>query len=244
MTDFDDAAAVEARRLLRGTGTATLATLDVAGGGPYASLVQVATDLAGRPLLLLSGLARHTANLIADPRVSLLFDGTAGLAERLTGPRLSLQGGIARIDKSGAGAERFLRRHPGAAGYVGFGDFALYQVEPAEAHLVAGFGRIVAIAAAELLAPVADPLAEAEEGIVAHMNDDHADALDLYATRLLGRSGRGWRMTGIDGEGIDLALAGETARLAFPRRIADAADARAVLVELVGEAQSRGATAD
>src|SRR5262245_57990317 len=59
-------------------------------GAPYTSLVLVAVDHDGSPILLISTLADHTKNLLADPRASLLFDGTLGLDEPLTGARVTL----------------------------------------------------------------------------------------------------------------------------------------------------------
>jgi heme iron utilization protein len=108
------------------------------------------------------------------------------------------------------------------------------------AHIVAGFGRIHWFDAAQLLDPAADAaaLAAAEAEIVEHMNADHADAVQLYATRLLGRAGDGWKLTGVDPEGADLRRAGEIARLPFTRRVTDAEGARAELVRLVKQARA------
>lgn len=230
--------AAEARRLLRSLDTAVLATLEAAGGGPYGSLVLVAADHDARPLLLLSDLAEHSRNLAADPRVSLLFDGTVGLDSRLTGPRLSLQGGIERSREPRHRA-RFLARHPDAAAYADFGDFAFYVVRPTRAHLVAGFGRIDWLAADEVLQAdaLALPLLAQEAGIVAHMNQDHADAVQLYARVLAGRPAGGWRMTGCDSEGIDLRAGGEVCRLGFAAPVGDAQGARAELVRMVQQAR-------
>lgn len=234
--------AFQARQMIRGLDRATLATLmrqDGPGpGAPYASLVLVALDHAARPLLLISRLADHTKNLAADGRASLLFDGTVGLAEPLTGPRVSVQGVLARTDDPAARA-RFVARHPGAQLYAGFTDFALWRMEPEAAHLVAGFGKIHWIGADALLLKVSDAAAlqTAEPEIIAHMNADHADAVQLYATRLLGRRGEGWVMTGVDPEGADLRRGGEVARLAFDQPVHDAAQARAELVNLVKRAR-------
>lgn len=234
-----------ARGVMRAADRATLATLmrgDQPGAGaPYASLVLVGLDHDASPLLLISTLADHTRNLAADGRVSLLFDGTAGLDEPLTGPRVSVQGSAKRTDDPRHRA-RFLARHPGAAMYAGFKDFAVYRVEVARAHLVAGFGRIHWIAGGDLLLDVRDsaPLAASEPAIIAHMNADHADAVQLYATRLLGRGGEGWKMTGIDPEGADLRLGGSVARLPFERPVHDSESARAELVRLVKHARQAG----
>jgi putative heme iron utilization protein len=229
-----------ARRLLRSLDRAALATSLAAslGGGPYASLVLVATAPDGSPLLLLSDLAQHAANIAAEPRVALLFDGTAGLAEPLTGPRATVLGHAERSADERLRA-RFLARHPGAALYAGFADFHFYRVAVERAHLVAGFGRIDWIAVADLLPTGLAALADSEEDIVRDMNEDHADAVDLYARALLGRRGKGWRLTGVDAEGIDLRRAGEVARLEFPAPVEGAQVARAALARLAQEARAR-----
>ena len=228
------------RDLLRGLDRASLATSlpGDAAGWPYASLVLVAVDHDLTPILLLSDLAEHTRAIQADGRVSLLFDGTAGLDQPLTGPRVTVVGRAERTQDERLKA-RFMARHPDASLYAGFKDFGFYRVVPERAHLVGGFGRIRWIERAELAAPQAPGLAEAEPGIVSHMNEDHGDAVQLYAEKLIGRSGSAWRMTGIDPEGIDLRRGGEVARLAFDAPLAAAGEARKVLVALVGKARSR-----
>ena len=225
-----------ARRLIRGCDRAALGTnLD---GTPYVSLVITACDFDASPLLLLSDLAQHTKNLLADPSVSLLFDGTAEYPDPLTGPRLTLLGRAERCDDP-SGAARFAARQPSSAGYAGFADFRLYRVVIERGHLVAGFGRISWVEREELQATAdASALAAAEPEIVQHMNRDHADAVALYAEKLLGRPGGGWRMTGIDPDGLDLRGECQTARLDFDRPVLTPADARAVLVELAQRART------
>src|SRR2546423_10910406 len=231
-----------ARRLIRGCDRAALGTnFD---GQPYVSLVIAACDIDASPLLLLSDLAQHTRNMLADPSVSLLFDGTGEFPDPLTGPRLTVLGRAERCADPCAAA-RFAARHPSSAGYAGFADFNLYRVEIERGHLVAGFGRISWVEQGELkFAADASALAAAEPEIVEHMNADHADAVALYAERLLGRQGAGWRMTGIDPEGLDLRrpmeAGGETARLGFDRPVLTPAQARAVLVELAQAARKAG----
>lgn len=130
---------LDPRALMRAQPTAALGTL--MNGAPYVSLVLVAFDADGSPLLLLSRLAQHTRNLLADPRVSLLFDGTGGLDEPLTGPRLTVIGKIASCPDPSA-LHRYLDRHPSARTYAGFSDFNLYKVSIERGHYVAGFGQI------------------------------------------------------------------------------------------------------
>jgi len=245
------------RRLMRRQAHAALATrlVDVAGGGPYASLVAVACDVDASPLLLISDLAQHSRNIAADNRVSLLFDGGGDRlpsddlpsddpspGDPLAAPRLSLLGEAARREDERLLA-RFVARHPSAASYADFGDFHLYRIEIGRAHLVAGFGRIAWVEPDELrFAAAARVLAEAEAEIIAHMNADHAEAVALYAARLLHRAGTGWRMTGIDPEGIDLRRpvgdGGETARLDFAVPVLDLVQARQALVALADAARA------
>jgi len=234
-----EAPATRARRLIRSLDRAALASALAGDGRPYASLVLAAADAAGEPLLLLSDLAEHSRNIAAEPRVSLLFDGTAGLEDPLTGPRASVLG-TARPATDEAAARRFLARHPAARGYAGFADFRFYRVAVERVHLVAGFGAIDWIAgdAVRLDLAGAEPLLLAEADILAHMNADHGDALDASAGALLGLPGSGWRMTGVDPEGIDLRLAGAVARLDFDAPVRDPEAARRALVALAREARA------
>ena len=236
-------AGAQALALIRGAERATLATSlqrAEAPGWPYASLVLVATAADAAPLLLLSDLADHSQNIARDARVSLLFDGTAGLAEPLTGPRLTLLGRAAEC-RDEAPLARYLRRHPSAEFYSKFKDFRLYRVTPERAHLVAGFGRIHWLEGTAFLAGASAPaLAAAEADVLAHLNADHGEALGLMAHRLLGLAGEGWSATGIDPHGLDLRAGGELARLAFKEPIHDAGEARAALVELARAAREQG----
>jgi len=207
--DFDPARI--GRRLLRRELRGTLATS--MRGAPYASLVLIGADLDASPLLLLSDLAQHSRNITFDPRVSLLFDGTAGYRDPLTGPRLTVIGQAIAVQDPRRLA-RFTALHPESTVYSGFADFRLYRVAVERGHLVAGFGRIHWIDGDDLLFGAdAAALAAAEPEILRHMNEDHADAVADYARGLLGRAGTDWRMTGIDPEGVDLRCDGETARL-------------------------------
>ncbi len=243
MDPADPSPASTARRLMRGLDRAALSTLRRdAEGWPYGSLVLVALDHAARPILFLSDLAEHTRNIHCDRRVSLLFDATAGAANPLAAPRVSVLGEAERTDAADLRA-RFLARHPSAGTYADFNDFHLFRVRPTSAHLVAGFGRIHWIDGAALAFDDAGSaaLAAHEADIVAHMNADHTHAVALYAKVLLGRTGADWRMTGCDPEGIDLRHGGEVARLDFDRPVGDAEATRAELVRLARHAREAAA---
>lgn len=240
MTTTEPVPAAQARGLMRRAMGATLATALADPPWPYASLVEVAARVDGTPLLLISELAQHTQNLLRDPRVSLLFDGTSAGPGRLAGPRVTVLG---RAEASADPAERrrYLARHPGAARYADFGDFAFYRVAVERAHLVGGFGRIHWIDASDLLLPVAGAAFLADDSdVVEHMNRDHADAIALYAERLLGLSAGSWRISGCDPDGCDLMNEGISARLDFPTPVADHDQLRAALAGLARAARGGG----
>jgi putative heme iron utilization protein len=137
-------------------------------------------------------------------------------------------------------ADAYLRRHPEAEMFANFGDFAFYRMQIGRAHLVAGFGRIVDIDAKDLLADVSDAqaLIEAEPGAIAHMNEDHADACRLYATKLLGAPDGDWRCVGIDPDGLELQQGRSALRLPFPQRITAPGPLRAILRQLAEQARA------
>ncbi|MFM9859649.1 DUF2470 domain-containing protein [Pseudoxanthobacter sp. M-2] len=246
MSDGSFSPVAAARTLLRTVRTGALATLATGSGDPFASLVTVATLPDGTPVLLISDLALHTQNAKADPRASLLLAAEGSEGDPLAGARVSIGGRLRRLDKDtpedAAARRRFLMRHPDAAGYAGFADFSVWVLEVSGAHLVAGFGRIVAIAASDLLLDLSDAeqLLGAEKGSVDHMNEDHTDALALYATKLCGAPDGLWITTGLDPEGIDLMTrdGGQSARLVFPDRVRTSAELRGVLVKLAHAARA------
>ena len=231
-----------AKSLLRRAKFGALATLAPGSGDPYCSLVNVAATAAGEPILLVSTLARHTQNIAADSRVSLMLHEPALAGDPLEAARIMLTGrAVACDDASAASARtRYLAAHPAAEQFADFADFGFFIIETANIHLVAGFGRIVDLAPGTVLTDLsgAEALLAAETDIVTHMNEDHADAIALYATKLLAAEHGEWTMTGVDPDGADLALADRRLRLPFPERITDAQAVRKALVSLVAKARS------
>jgi hypothetical protein len=207
-------------------------------GDPYCSLVNVATAADGAPLLLISRLAVHTRNILADARVSLMLDERKE-GDPLQGARVMLMGTAAVPDDPDA-RRRYLARQPEAEMFAGFADFAIYRIALKAAHLVAGFGRIVDLAPQDVLTEVAgaDALLAAESDIVAHMNEDHAETCRLYATRLLGAPDGDWRCVGCDPEGLELQNGRAALRLDFPQRVTSSGVLRQVLKQLADRARA------
>ena len=234
--EFDPARA--AKKLLREGRSAALATLMAGSGDPYCSLVNVATAADGAPLLLISRLAVHTRNIVADPRVSIMIDERKP-GDPLQGARIMLMGTAATTDDPEA-RRRYLERQKEAEMFAGFADFAFYRMTLEAAHLVAGFGRIVDLEPRDILTATGDAaeLVAAEPAILAHMNTDHADAVRLYATKLLGAPDGEWRCVGCDPEGLELQLERTALRLPFPQRVRAPDALRQVLKQMAEEARA------
>jgi putative heme iron utilization protein len=227
-----------AKKLLREGRSGALATLMPGSGDPYCSLVNVATAADGAPLLLISKLAVHTKNILADPRVSLMIDERKE-GDPLQGGRIMLMGTAAVTEDPNA-RRRYLDRQPEAEAFAGFADFSFYQVTLKSVHLVAGFGRIVDLKPADVLTATADAgeLVAAEPAVLEHMNHDHAEACRLYATKLLGAPDGAWRCVGCDPEGLELQLDRMALRLPFPQRISAPDLLRQMLKRLAEQARA------
>jgi putative heme iron utilization protein len=212
-------------------------------GDPYCSLVNVASAPDGAPILLISRLAVHTKNLLADPRVSLMLDERAP-GDPLEGARIMLSGRAEEADGADRDVlrQRYLNAHPSAETFVDFKDFSFFRIHPTGTHLVAGFGRIVDLRPEQFLTEIGDAaeLIAAEQGAVEHMNEDHRDTMTLYATKLLGAEAADWRCTGCDPDGMDMQAVGAgTLRLEFPQRVAGAGELRKTLVKLAEAARAK-----
>lgn len=231
-----------AKSLLRRSRQGALATLMAAHGDPYCSLVNVASAPDGTLILLISRLAVHTKNILADDRVSLMLDERAA-GDPLEGARIMIAG---RAKEAGDEARtmlrsRYLNAHPSAEGFVDFKDFSFFRIQPSGAHLVAGFGRIVDLKPEQFLTVIDDAaeLIEAEQGAVEHMNKDHRETMNLYATKLLGAESADWRCIGCDPEGLDMQAGAAALRLDFPARVTTAGELRKMLVKLAEEARAK-----
>ncbi|MBR0716307.1 HugZ family protein [Bradyrhizobium liaoningense] len=231
-----------AKSLLRRSRQGAVATLMAGNGDPYCSLVNLASHPDGSPILLISRLAIHTKNILADSRVSLMLDERAP-GDPLEGARIMLSG-CAEVAEEGdleLVRRRYLAAHPSAEDFVSFKDFSFFRIIPTGTHLVAGFGRIVDLKPERFLTDLAGAadLLEAEAGAVEHMNADHRDTMNLYATKLLGAAEGDWRCTGCDPEGMDMQSGQAVLRLAFPERVTNGTELRKMLVRLAGEARAK-----
>jgi putative heme iron utilization protein len=220
----------DGKRLMRLARTGALATLD--DGKPLTTLVGVASDWDGSPLFLMSDLARHTKLLARDPRVSLLLTTEGGRGDPLNQPRVTLNGTV-RKREGRDGRVRYVQRNPKAKLYVDFADFSLRRLDIESVHFNGGFGRADLLTPPDLLTPgdSAWLLAAEPELLERVFSLD-----DAVLARLAGHEGarRVWRPVGLDAEGLDLGVGGETARTDFEAPATDAKSWRAALDRLIG----------
>jgi len=239
----DAAARRLAKDLLRRARHGALATLDPATGEPLATRTALAGDMDGAPVILTSTLSAHTQALLKDPRCSILV-GEPGKGDPLAHPRLTVIGRAERIE-AGETRERlkrrYLARHPKAELYVDFPDFSFWRLGVARASLNGGFGRAYAMTPADVLTDMAglEGLMDFEAGAVDHMNEDHRDAVALYAQAFCKAGAGNWAMTGLDPEGLDLALGDRVERLWFDERLTTPEEMRPLLVRLAKEAREQ-----
>lgn len=242
----DDEARGLAKKLMRTARSGALATNEPESGMPFASLVQVGTDLDGSPVILTSQLSVHTRLLEADPRCSLLLS-SIGKGDPLAHPRLTLLAKAQRLERESVETQpirrRYLLQHPKAELYVDFPDFAFWRLEVASGSLNGGFGRAYRMAKDDLITDLSGffDFYDFEAQAIEHMNGDHADALALYATQLCGAREGAWHLIGIDPEGIQMALGDEILRLPFPKMLAGPHEVRPMLIRLANEARDRAA---
>ncbi len=111
-------------------------------GYPFGSVTPYALDAQGRPLLLISGMAVHTKNVLANPKASLLVAEPASGENLLGAARANLLGSVRAVPEADLEQARaaYLEAHPAAAQWADFGDFGFYRLELDEIYYVGGFG--------------------------------------------------------------------------------------------------------
>jgi heme iron utilization protein len=212
-------------------------------GHPFGSVMPYASDARGAPLLLISTMAMHTQNLEADPRASLLATQPGWTEDPLAGGRVTLMGRAARVPdrEREAAREVYLARHPKAAFWVDFEDFAFWRLEVMDVYFVGGFAAMDWVTGDGYAAARPDPLADAAEGILEHVNRDHAEALLALARAQTDAAAEEATMLSVDRLGFRVRVrSGErlhAARISFPREVTTAEECRSALIEMIGGAR-------
>lgn len=216
-------------------------------GWPFGSVMPYSLTADGAPVFLISGMAIHTQNVLADPRASLLVTQSGSGSDPLGLARVTLLGTVSRIEKVSDELRRaYLERHPNARHWIEYSDFGFFRLDVTHLYFVGGFGVMGWVAAEDYAVAEADPLAEASAGIIEHMNRDHADAL-REITRHFGKlEAEEAQMVACDRLGFVVRARTSEGmkgmRIAFTDEVRSSEDARRVLVAMVRTARANGPT--
>jgi putative heme iron utilization protein len=236
--------ATEALQFLRTTQNGVLSThSEKFAGYPFGSVAPFVLDHSGQPVILISTIAEHTKNIIANPKVSLLV--FAGEDDLQASARLTIIGEAIKIDKENVDLRaRYLRYFPQAESYFTMHDFSFYRIAIAQTRYIAGFGKMGWITGDEIgddNIAADSALASQETAIIEHMNADHVHSLIAYCKHFHDIEVSHAQMLGIDSGGFDVKVdlantALETStktkniRFNFEQPIHDAQSARLALV--------------
>ena len=233
------------RTLVSQVKVVTLSTLSRKHAGfPFGSLMPYALDLEGRPLFLISNMAMHTQNLKADPRVSLFVAQAAEGGDPLGAARATLIGPAEPVPQSEVASARevYVSKHENSRHWVDFADFGFFRLEPVDIYYVGGFGVMGWVDARDYEVASADPLVTAANGIIAHMNADHVDAMILLARTHSGLEAAEASMTSVDRLGFYLRLRTtegmKGTRIKFQHEVRSPEETRNVLIEMVRQAKA------
>jgi heme iron utilization protein len=231
------------RTLLETESVGTLATLSKHHPGwPFASVMPYAITTGGSPLFLISSMAVHTQNLVADPHASFLVMQSGAGSDPLGSPRATLMGNAHRLDDATDELrDAYLRRHHSAKHWIGYSDFSFYRLDVTNIYYVGGFGVMGWVPPDDYATAQCDPLADASAGIIEHMNRDHDAALRDILRHFAKLEATEAQMMSCDRLGF--VIRAKTAegmkgrRIAFPEEVRSAADARRVLVAMTKQSR-------
>ncbi len=235
------------RTLVAGARRGALSTLapDPAGY-PFGSVVSFGLADDGDPLFFVSTMAEHTQNALRDPRASLLLaEPVPEGADPLASGRVTLLGLVTPVgdDERDIARARYLEANPAASYYIDFGDFTFLRLTVDHIRYVGGYGRMSWVDVADYKRAQPDPLADAAAGIIAHMNEDHADAQVLFCLHFAGLTDTtAASMSAVDRYGFDMVAVSAahrtSVRLAFPHECFTGDEVRKAMVAMVAEARS------
>lgn len=232
----------QAKGLIRTARSAALATVTPDTGWPLATRVGLSTDIDGTPVILISRLAAHTPALLSNPRCSLLI-GTPGKGDPLAHARITIACEAREIERDSDAHKRldnrYLCHQQKASLYSSLPDFRYFRLEIQGASLNAGFGKAFELTREDLINtnPANAELAAAEAGAVEHMNDDHSEAVAMYAEYFAKAPAGNWRLCGVDAEGIDIVDGDDIRRVWFETELTSSHDMHMTLVRMAGEAR-------
>lgn len=222
-----------ARTLLHSVESGILSTQSLElPGYPFGSVTPFVLSACGKPVILVSDIAQHTANMNADSK-SCLSVQQSGPGHQQELGRVTLVGDARKLPE--ALVEEQLARYytffPQAKHYGQAHGFSLYWIDPVRVRFIRGFGQIAWIEKADWELPVPEWQPQAAD-MIAHMNEDHGPALQRIAARLGAAEATQVRMLALDSEGFHLRAGDGIHYVPFEQACPQAEDVRAAMVAL------------
>jgi putative heme iron utilization protein len=226
--------AQEARRLLLACYDGVLSTLSVAlPGYPFGSVVPFCLDRQGLPVILIADIAQHTKNVASDPRTSLIVFDRSAPDLQANGRLTLLADAIPVAADERDVADRYYRFFPAARDYHLTHGFQFWRLQPRRLRFIGGFGAIHWLEPAGVCH--ANPFsADAEHGMVEHMNDDHVATMRRYCQTFhnVDCGDVAPRFAGCDAFGCHLVVGDRVLRIPFDQPVTTPMEARQALVAL------------
>jgi len=240
----------EVRSLLEREQNGMLCTLSAKlDGWPFGSITPFVLTPFGDPLILISEIAEHTHNLRRDARASLLVQDSRATDDPQAGARATLVGHAMPVPKPlmEAFSPLYLQRFPSSASYFEAHDFSLFQIKTSKIRYIGGFGNIHWLDVADITdradSSNVDPVAPFAAGVCEHMNEDHADALKLYAAAFAGVQSESATMIHVDSGGFDIVARADHShrhiRIPFSSTVVTTEKVRAAMISLLREAREK-----
>tara|TARA_R110002111_G_scaffold10681_2_gene34039 strand:+ start:1536 stop:2246 length:711 start_codon:yes stop_codon:yes gene_type:complete len=225
-------AAYQARTLFNSRCNGVLSTHSIdLPGYPFGSITPYCLNQEGQAVILISTIAQHTRNIIADNKVSLIaFDDQADDSQA-AGRVTYIGNAIEMTDE--AMADRYYRFYPNSRHFHKTHDFNFYTIELVRARYIGGFGEIYWVEIGDFLKQ--NPFSFSEEtAMVEHMNSDHQTAMNHYCDlfNIAFSQDTLPSLAGVDSEGFYLRVAGQIHRIQFDHSVSNTMEVRQALVDL------------
>jgi putative heme iron utilization protein len=201
-------------------------------------------DAQGQPVFLISTMAMHTQNLLADSRASLLVTPPESRVDPLGAARVTLMGSVTKVPKEKSAEVRacYLERHANASYWVDFQDFGFFRMAITEIYFVGGFGSMGWVMPADYAAASVDPLADEAANLIRELNTEQSETLLLLARTLGHVEAQQATVTALDRFGLHLRFTTpgrmQGGRVAFTSSVHNASEVRAGLAGLVAQANA------
>lgn len=233
-------ALTEAKALLRACETGVISTISYnLRGYPFGSVSPFISCSEGKLYFYISDIAQHAKNLEKDSRMSLTVFHQAEEGDQNAHGRVTVVGDAVPIngDKAKQALEQYILRFPEAGTYKQAHDFKIWQMDIVRVRYIGGFGKIFWLEQEEWSAPASPWDFEAETGMIAHMNEDHQDAMALILAHHHNVQDDMPTMTGVVTDGFYIRSHDKNYYVPFENVCAKHEDVRMELVRLTNRAR-------